>query len=127
MPDTETHPLLHAPQPALAHERLAAYQVGRELDALVVHACRRVPRGFKWLVDQIQRASTSMVLNLVEANGRTRLDRVQQLKIARGSANEVDAALDLLLVRGLLKPEERTRGKALAVRFVRCVTGLIDR
>jgi four helix bundle protein len=116
-----------APQPALAHERLAAYQVGRELDELVVRACRRMPRGWKWLVDQIQRASTSVVLNLVEANGRTGQDRVQQLKIARGSANEVDAALDLLAVRGLLKADERARGKALAVRFVRCVTGLIER
>jgi len=127
MLDTETSKLLHAPQLALAHERLAAYQVGRDLDALVVHACPRVPRGYKWLVDQIQRASTSLVLNLVEANGRSGQDRVQQLKVARGSANEVDAALDLLAVRGLLKPGERTRGKALAVRFVACVTGLIER
>jgi hypothetical protein len=67
MPDTHNLTIAAPQASELAHERLAAYQVSKELDALVVQVCRRMPRGYGWMVDQIQRASTSMVLNLVEA------------------------------------------------------------
>jgi len=110
---------------SLAHERLKAYQFAEELDGLVVSVCRRAPRGQGWLLDQVQRASGSVVLNLVEANGRAGADRAQQLRVARGSAMEVDAALGLLARRGLVRPEERTKGRELAVAVVNLISGLI--
>jgi len=108
----------------LPHERLDAYQTALALDALVVLVCRRAARGHAWLLDQVQRAAGSTVLNLVEANGRTGQDRIQHLRIARGSAFEVDAAFALLEHRSLVKPEERARAHAMTDRLSRMLTGL---
>ncbi len=47
------------------------------------------------LADQLRRASNSMVLNIAEARGRAGRDRKNRLRIARGSALEVHAALEL--------------------------------
>jgi hypothetical protein len=74
-------------------EALAPLVLGRRggqstllLDALIADAAKRAPKGHSWLVDQVQRASESTVLNLVEGNGRNGADRQQHLRIARGSA-----------------------------------------
>ncbi|MGA2867259.1 MAG: four helix bundle protein, partial [Verrucomicrobiota bacterium] len=51
--------------------------------------------------DQLDRASTSSVLNLAEGNGKfTSPDRGRFLDIWRGSALECAAALDVLVPRG---------------------------
>jgi hypothetical protein len=51
----------------LDHEKLHVYRVAEELDALVVRVCSHVPRGKGWLTDQLERASGSVALNIVEA------------------------------------------------------------
>jgi len=86
--------------PQLDHERLDAYTAAVELDALVVALTRSAPRGHAWLGDQAQRASASVVLNLAEALGREGADRARMLRISKGSALELDAALTLLAQRG---------------------------
>ena len=51
------------------------------------------------LLDQLQRAAESVVLNLAEGKGRATVkDRARFYSIALGSLREVRAALDLLLV-----------------------------
>jgi four helix bundle protein len=112
------------PLPALDTERLDAYRVAVELDQLVVRICGRAGRGLGWLCDQAQRASGSSVLNLAEAVGRTGADRAQRLRIARGSALEVDAALTLLVHRGVGGPG-RAQARALTVRLVSLLTRLV--
>ena len=108
----------------LDHERLDAYNVAIELDGRVVAIARRAPRGHAWLGDQAQRASASVVLNLAEAMGREGADRARTLKIARGSALEVDAALSLLLQRGACDNASRNAARALNVRVVAMLTKL---
>jgi four helix bundle protein len=108
----------------LAHERLDAFQVAMALDGLVADLTRRMPRGHAWLVDQLQRAAGSAVLNLVEANGRVGADRLQHLRIAKGSALEADAALGLLEHRRLIRPEERAKAHSMTVHLVKMLTGL---
>jgi hypothetical protein len=49
--------------PLLDHERLDAYRVAVALDARVVAAARRCPRGHAWLCDQAARAAASAVLD----------------------------------------------------------------
>ena len=68
--------------------------------------------------DQALRASASIVLNIAEANGREGLDRARCLRIARGSANEVEAALTLMFQRGTLDAASRSQGRQLCVRVV---------
>ena len=118
---------LPSSEPQLNHEKLDAYQVAIALDALVLQVTRRAPRGNAWLVDQAQRAAGSAVLNLVEGTGREGQDRIQHYRIARGSAPETDAAMTLLLHRGLAKQEERLQAKALAVRLVSMLTAMTRR
>jgi four helix bundle protein len=107
----------------LQHERLDAFTVAVQLEGPVVAIARRAGRGHAWLADQAMRASASVVLNLAEALGREGADRVRALRIARGSALELDAALTLMLHRGACRAAERQAAKALNVRAVAMLTG----
>src|SRR5436190_5172971 len=56
--------------------------------------------------DQLDRASTSIPLNIAEGNGKfSAKDRARFFEMARGSALECAACLDVLLVRKLTKEE----------------------
>src|SRR5215216_945983 len=52
------------------------------------------------LADQLRRAAQSTILNIAEANRRTKRDRQNRYRIALGSAAEVSACLDVALVLG---------------------------
>jgi four helix bundle protein len=112
-------------QGTLDHERLDAYRVAIELDDLVSRLARQSGRGHAWLFDQTQRASGSAVLNLAEAIGRDGADRSRCLKIARGSALEVDAAVTLLEHRGLCSSTTRGRARQLVGRLAAMLTKLM--
>ncbi|MCM2257174.1 MAG: four helix bundle protein [Vicinamibacteria bacterium] len=74
-------------------ERLLAYTVGREFRRV---AMMLEVRG-GGLRDQLDRASASVLLNCAEAVGRSgRRDQARLFAIARGSAYECLAILDLL-------------------------------
>jgi four helix bundle protein len=111
----------------LQHERLDAYAVAVELDGAGVAIAHRSGRGHAWLADQVMRASASVVLNLAEALGREGADGARALRIARGSALDLDAALTLVLHRGACRSEERMAAKALTVRVVAMLTALRNR
>jgi len=115
------------PSTRLDHERLDAYTVAVALDGAVVAIARKAGRGHGWLCDQAARASASVVLNLAEALGREGLDRARALRIARGSALELDAALTLMLHRGACRAAERNSAKTLTVRVVAMLTALRNR
>ena len=115
------------PSNLLDHERLDAFAVAVALDGAVVTLARKAGRGHGWLCDQATRASASVVLNLAEALGREGLDRARALRIARGSALELDAALTLMVYRGACRAEERTAAKGLTVRVVAMLTALRNR
>ncbi len=114
-------------QHTLQHERLDAYAVAVELDGAVVGISRKAGRGHAWIADQAMRASASVVLNLAEALGREGADRARALRIARGSALELDAALTLMLHRGACREAERSAAKGLTVRVVAMLTALRNR
>jgi len=79
-------------------------------------------------VKQLDRASTSVPLNIAEGNGkRSKADRCRYLDISRGSALEGAACLDVLVARKVLKPSEIVDGKGLLVRVVQMLTKLIER
>ncbi|MCI0343012.1 MAG: four helix bundle protein [Planctomycetales bacterium] len=114
-----------APRILLDHERLDAYRISDQLDVEVISIARHVPRGHAGLADQAQRASSSANLNLVEAMGRTGADRARILRIARGEALEVDAALTRLERRGACDATSRVRARDLTVRLVQMLVRLI--
>ena len=111
----------------LQHERLDTYAIAVQLDGAVVGIAHKAGRGHAWIADQAMRASASVVLNLAEALGREGADRARALRIARGSALELDAALTLMLHRGACRGAERMAAKGLTVRVVALLTALRNR
>jgi four helix bundle protein len=75
------------------------------------------------LRDQLARASASVVLNIAEAAGRrSPADRARFVAIARGSATERAAILDVLRVRSQAPAPVASRGRSLLVRVVQMLT-----
>ena len=115
-----------ATAPHLVCERLDCYRVAVEFQTIAARlvANRRVGA----LREQLDRASVSIVLNIAEGAGR-RLsrDKAHFFTIARGSATECAAVLDLLLARGLVSPADHRHGRDRLVRIVQMLTRLIAR
>jgi four helix bundle protein len=109
------------------HERLEVY---REAIAFTVwisgllDATGRVGE----IKDQLDRASTSIPLNIAEGNGKYSLrDRCRFFDIAHGSALECAAGLDVLVAKARLTQEQVRPGKKSLQRIVRMLMGLIKR
>ena len=104
-------------------EKLDAYRVALEFQAM---AYQLVPkRGYSELRDQLERASISIVLNTAEGCGRTSpADKARFYAMARGSATESAAVLDVLWARGLVDARRRARARSLLVRIVQMLTRL---
>jgi four helix bundle protein len=107
-------------EPQLDANKLHVYGVALELHALcstLVALLNRIVR------DQLERASLSVVLNIAEAGGRrSRRDKARHYAIARGSATEVAALLDVLQMRRLAPPAAIQTGRRLAIRVVQMLT-----
>jgi four helix bundle protein len=109
------------------HERLKVYQ---EALRFVVWAGPLIEDLSAKLAarDQLDRASTSIVLNLAEGNGkRSHPDRCRYFDIARGSVVECAACLDVLVARQKLAPAVADEGKAILLEVVSMTAGLIAR
>jgi four helix bundle protein len=77
-------------------------------------------------IDQLERASDSIVLNISEGNGKyTPRDKCRYFDISRGSAMESAACLDVLLAKNLISIEENDEGKKFLVEIVKMLMGLI--
>ena len=103
----------------LSHEKLDVYQRSLEFLALVSELTETNERGDGPLLDQLRRASMSIPLNIAESSGRPKpQDRARFCGIARGSAMECNAILDVCKVTGRYSQENINRGKALLLRIV---------
>ena len=89
----------------LDDEKLDVYQCALRFAALAFQVLERMPRGNAELSDQLRRATLSIPLNIAEGAGKpTDKDRSRFHAIARGSAMECGAILDLLLLQALVEP-----------------------
>jgi len=106
--------------PMFDHEKLDVYRVGIEFNTWTGALLDGPAAGGKLnAVSQLDRAASSVPLNVAEGNGkRSTKDRCRYLDIARGSALECAAALDVLVARRVLKAEDIAHGKVLLVRIV---------
>ena len=104
----------------LSHERLDVYQRSIEFLAAALRIAERMPRGQAPLADQIRRAAMSIPLNIAEGSGRSpgSADRARFRGIARGSAMECGAILDVVRLFDVAPAEEWNHAKALLVRVV---------
>lgn len=109
------------------HERLKVYQEALRFVAWAGPIIEKLPAKIA-VRDQLDRASTSIALNLAEGNGkRTHRDRCRYFDIARGSTVECAACLDILVTRNILPLESVSSGKEILVGIVSMTAGLIAR
>jgi four helix bundle protein len=93
------------------HEKLRVYQ---QAIASVAWCTQLFDRSTKRgaVYDQLDRASTSIPLNVAEGNGKfSKRDRFRFLDIAMSAALESAACLDVLLAKNHFKPEDVEEGK----------------
>ena len=109
----------------LSHERLDVYRLAVELHSLAITLLPQ--RGFRVLRDQIERASLGVVLNIAEGAGRrSPADKRRFFEIARGSAMETAAALEIVRLRRISDPRLIGDVRRLVIRVVQMLTRLGD-
>jgi four helix bundle protein len=103
-------------------QRLDCYRVALEFNALVT---RLLPRGHRELRDQLTRASLSIILNCAESAGRRApADKAHFIAIARGSAMECAAIIDVVLSSGIAGIGLCREARGLLIRIVQMLTKL---
>ena len=108
---------------AFDHEKLDVYQESIRFICWVDELLHEIPKTLA-VQNQLDRASTSIPLNIAEGNGKyTDADRCRFFDIARGSALECAACLDVLVARKQIKQADS--GKEVLARIVAMLVGLI--
>ena len=114
-------------KPQFDHEKLKVYQdsisfnawVGKLLGGITSKAAVK---------DQLDRAATSIPLNIAEGNGKfSGKDRARFFEIARGSAVECAACLDVLVARELAASNGMEPAKNQLIEIVNMLRGLLKR
>jgi four helix bundle protein len=107
------------------HEKLKVYQLSLEFVGWTSDLLDKVPKKIN-ACDHLEAASTSIVLNIAEGNGRyTANDRCRFFDIARGSALECSASLDVLVNKKVFSNNEILPGKRMLYEIVSMLIGLI--
>lgn len=100
----------------LSHEKLDVYRLAVQVARWV--RTTRFPRGDADLKDQARRAAQSVVLNVAEGCHSLGGNRGKHFRIARGSAAEVCAVLDLVdLPQGAAQQDAMRRVVAMLSRL----------
>jgi four helix bundle protein len=103
----------------LDHEKLDVYRCSIEFLGIALRLAGRLPRGHGPLVDQLRRAAISIPLNIAEGAGKvSSADRANFHAIARGSAMECGALIDVIRLLGTNDEQDLVASKDLVVRIV---------
>ena len=110
------------------HEKLDVYKAALEFVAWSFEASNALSGPHRHARDQLLRSSQSVPQNIAEGNGkRSHADRQRFFEIARGSALESAASLDVLVTCGALSSEDADRGKIILRRIVAMLTRMTER
>jgi four helix bundle protein len=112
--------------PRFDHEKLKVYQAPLEFVTWTTDLLSKLE--FKAAIkDQLDRASTSVPLNIAEGNGKFAIrDRCRFLDFARGSALECAACLDVLMAKRSTNATAVISGKQQLFEIVSMLIGLIN-
>ena len=114
-------------EPWFDHEKLEVY---RESISFIAWLSALLESSIKIgdVKDQLDRASTSIPLNIAEENGKyLPKDRCRFFDIAHGSALECAAGLDILVAKSKSTLTQIRPGKESLQKIVRMLMGLIKR
>jgi len=112
-------------KPCFDHEKLEVYKESLKFVAWLEPLLQKLPKSSA-VRGQLDRASTSIALNLAEGNGKyTSSDRCRFFDNSRGSALEWAAALDVLVAKGLCELATVSPAKEQLRAIVSMLVGLI--
>ena len=108
------------------HEKLDVYQAALDFVAVADGLIEGLPRGRAYLADQIQRAATSIPLNIAEGAGEySRRDKARFYRFALRSATESAALLDVRRRLKLSDGAVTSQGRELLLRIVSMLTRMV--
>lgn len=111
--------------PQFDHEKLQVYQMAISFVIYADDVLDGLPKSLS-AHGQLDRASTSIPLNIAEGNGKyTPADRCRYFDIARGSALEAAACIDVLVAKRKIEEPTAARGKELLHGIVAMLVGLV--
>jgi four helix bundle protein len=109
---------------AFMFENLQVYQKAIDFADRIATRTESFPRGYYFLVDQLNRAALSIATNLAEGNGRfTKADRMNFFIIARGSVQECVPLLEVASRRGFIPPPDHAGLKDNLEEMSRMIAG----
>jgi four helix bundle protein len=107
------------------HERLDVYQTAVDWVSLAQDIAGAL-RGQGSLADQLQRASSSIALNIAEGAGEfSGAEKARFYRIAKRSATECSAVLDVARHRSSISDEHYAQGRSLLLRIVGMLLKLV--
>lgn len=110
------------------HERLDVYRTAIAWLVIADEIATQLPRGRAYLADQLRRAATSVSLNIAEGAGEfSAADKARFYRMARRSATECAATLDVCRATKLAELELLSKGRDLLLRVVAMLTAMVLR
>jgi four helix bundle protein len=104
---------------AFDHEKLDVYQIALEFVVAAHDIARSLPTGRGPLADQLNRAASSVVLNIAEGAGEfSPAEKARFYRMARRSATECAGVLDVCRVLGLADTTGLAVGREMLLRVV---------
>jgi four helix bundle protein len=105
------------------HEKLDVYQASINFVVLIDRVVNDLPKGRAYLVDQLQRAGTSISLNIAEGAGEySGSEKGRFYRMAKRSATECAGIFDICQRLQLIEKELYTEGRELLIRIVAMLT-----
>lgn len=106
-----------------AFQKLDVYRCALEFVAVAARIVAGLPTGQHSLADQLKRAALSVPVNVAEGVGRNSVaDRRRHFAIARGSAMECAALLDVCKILAFASSDLLQQGHDLLMRVVSMLT-----
>jgi four helix bundle protein len=107
------------------HQRLDVYGIAPDFVIAADDIVEQLPKGRGYLVDQLRRASTSIAFNIAEGAGEfSSVEKARFYRLARRSATESAAILDVCSRLGLIAEEHHSAASDLLHSIVSMLTRL---
>jgi four helix bundle protein len=109
------------------HEKLDVYQASIELVILIDEIVDLFPRGRAYLADQLQRAGSSVPLNIAEGAGEYSVqEKIRFYRMARRSATECASIFDIGQRIKIIEQQRYLKGRELLIRIVSMLTKMVQ-
>jgi four helix bundle protein len=105
------------------YERWDVYRAALEFIIVVKDIVAQFPRGNAYLADQLQRAGTSVPLNIAEGAGEhSTSEKARFYRMAKRSATECASILDVCKQLQVIAEDRYLKGRELLLRIVAMLT-----